>query len=135
MGLGVLVSLAACDRETEPVATPTPSNTLSDATYTAPEADNTARNKVDLSGDTKTPLDQSESSAAIKVTAEIRRAIMDDDNLSVNAQNCKIITDETGRVTLRGVVNSPAEKNAIYAKAQAVPGVTRVDNQLEVKTN
>jgi osmotically-inducible protein OsmY len=58
-----------------------------------------------------------------------------DKAMSMNAQNCKIITDKSGVVTLRGVVDSQAEKDAIQAKAQAVAGVTRVDNQLEVKTN
>lgn len=97
--------------------------------------DNTATNRGDGSVTTKTPMDQSESSADIKVTADIRRAIMDDENMSINAQNCKIITDKAGVVTLRGVVNSQAEKDSIEAKAKAVAGVARVDNQLEVKPN
>jgi osmotically-inducible protein OsmY len=80
-------------------------------------------------------MDQSQSGDDVKVTAAIRRAIMDDKAMSMNAQNCKIITDKSGVVTLRGVVDSQAEKDAIQAKAQAVAGVTRVDNQLEVKTN
>jgi len=55
--------------------------------------------------------------------------------MSTNAQNCKIITDKAGIVTLRGPVNSQAEKDAIAAKAQAIAGVTKVVNELEVKTN
>lgn len=135
VGLGALVSLAACERKNEPGVTPTPSSSRTDATSVTPEPDNTARNQVDRSGDTKTPLDQSESSADVKITAEIRRAIMNDDSMSTNAENCKIITDKSGLVTLRGVVNSEAEKNSIDAKAKAIAGVTRVDNQLEVKTD
>jgi osmotically-inducible protein OsmY len=134
-GLGALAFLAACDRENEPRVTPTPSSHRSDATLGGTEPDNTATNRVDRMEDTKTPMDQSESSDDIKITAEIRRAIMDDDSMSMNAQNCKIITDESGVVTLRGVVNSQAEKNSIDAKAKATAGVTRVDNQLEIKTN
>ncbi|MCC6678435.1 MAG: BON domain-containing protein [Phycisphaerales bacterium] len=100
-------------------------------TPTAP--DNTDRNKRDRDTDAKTPPDQSEASADVKITAAIRRAIMDDKSMSVNAQNVKIMTERSGVVTLRGPVDTQAEKDAIEAKAKAVAGVTRVDNQLEVK--
>lgn len=135
LGLAALVSLAACGSDNDPRVNATPAGNRNDAARAGPDADNTAKNKVDRSGDTKTSLDQSESSAHIKITAEIRRAIMDDDNMSMNAQNCKIITDKSAVVTLRGPVNSQAEKDSIDAKAKAVAGVTRVDNQLEVKTD
>ena len=117
--------LAACDKRENTTTTP-PS-----ASDTA--ADNTARNKRDADMDnTKTPIDQSESAEDIRITAEIRRALMDDKQLSTNAHNCKVITDK-GVVTLRGPVDSQAEKDSIEAKAKAVAGVVRVDNQLEVK--
>lgn len=128
--LGALVSLSACEDESEDrLNTPDENNSV--------EPDNSAYNDadLDLSEDNKTPIDQSESSEAIDVTAQIRRAIIDDDRMSVNAQNIKIITDESGLVTLRGVVESPAEMNAIDAIANSVDGVTEVDNQLEVNTN
>lgn len=152
-GLGALVSVAGCEQMNEPRGAQTPAAVRTDGardgtapgtTHTArkPELardatqpDNTAENAVDRSGDTQTPFDQSESSGDIKITAEIRRAIMKDDSMSINAQNSKIITDKSGVVTLRGVVNSDAEKKSIDAKANAVAGVTRVVNQLEVKTN
>ena len=111
-------TFTGCDQKNQPVA-----------------ADNTARNTTDRSGSTKTPMDQSESAASIKITADVRRAIMDDKSMSTRAQNCKVITDKAGRVTLRGVVSSQAEKDSIQAKATAVAGVTNVDNQLEVKVN
>jgi len=98
-------------------------------------ADNTSRNRDDLNNNTKTPESQSNSSEHIKITADIRRAIMDDDTMSVNAQNCKIITDKNGVVTLRGPVASQAEKDAIQAKAEIVVGAGRVVNELEVKTS
>lgn len=133
VGLFSLVFLSACERENR--VNPTNSNNRTYGTPADTEPDNTAKNEVDRSGDTKTPFDQSESRDAIKITAEIRRAIMDDDSMSVNAQNCKIMTDKTGVVTLRGVVSSQAEKDSIDAKAKAIAGVTKVDNQLEIKTN
>lgn len=98
-----------------------------------PAVDNTARNERDRDGTTPTPLDQSESAADIEITAQIRRAIMQDGNMSVSAQNSKIITNG-GVVTLRGVVANEGEKQAIEAKAAATAGVVRVDNQLEAKT-
>jgi len=115
-------TMLACDRPTNrPVTT--------DVT----QPDNTGRNKADREEASRTPLNQSNSSADIDITATIRRAVMDDSTLSTNAKNCKIIT-EKGVVTLRGPVGSQAEKDAIGAKARAAAGVTSVDNQLEVTT-
>jgi osmotically-inducible protein OsmY len=48
------------------------------------------------------------------------------------AHNVKIVT-ANGNVTLRGPVNSEAEKVAIARKAKAIAGAGNVDNQLEVK--
>lgn len=98
-----------------------------------PAANNSARNAEDRAReDAKTPMDQSQTESDIKITAEIRRAIMDEKTMSTNAQNCKIIT-ENGVVTLRGPVDSAAEKDAIESKARAVANVVSVTNELEVK--
>ena len=96
-------------------------------------ADNTANNARERAAGEKTPMDQSNTFDDIKIVAEIRKAVMDDKDMSMNAKNCKIITDKSGVVTLKGVVASQAEKDAIEAKAKAVAGVTSVDNQLDVK--
>lgn len=113
----------------------TGSGTTGAATNEAPKADNTERNKADRDMDTsKTPMDQSNSDSDVKITADIRRAIMDESGMSVNAQNCKIIT-QNGVVTLRGPVATQAEKDSIEAKARAAAGVTNVVNELEVKAN
>lgn len=120
--------LCGCDKNPE-----TPRSTSQgDNTPRSTPADNTARNRGDGSTDAKTPMDQSESSADIKVTAAIRRAVMADGELSTNAKNCKIITDKAGVVTLRGPVGSQVEKETVERLARAVAGVTRVDNMLEV---
>src|SRR5262249_13655533 len=97
-----------------------------------PAPDNTAANKDDQGA--KSPLDQGQSAADVKITADVRRAIMDDKAMSFNAQNCKIITN-SGVVTLRGVVDSQTEKDSIETKAKAVAGATKVDNQLTIKSN
>ena len=68
------------------------------------------------------------------MSRHIRQAVNQDNQLSTTAKNIKIIT-ANGKVTLRGPVNSEAEKQQIVDKIKSVEGVTSVDNQLEVKAN
>jgi len=96
-------------------------------------ADNTARNVRDRSGDTRTPEDQGGSDSDRDVTRRIRRAIMQNDQLSMTAKNIKIIT-LNGKVTLRGPVKNDQEAKAIMDLAQIAAGPGVIDNQLEVKT-
>ena len=100
--------------------------------YGAGEADNTGRNVRDRDDKTVTPMDQGGSAADRDVTAAIRKAIVDNDALSTNAQNVKIVTI-AGVVTLRGPVETSQEKEAVAATAENTKGVKRVDNQLEIK--
>ncbi|MFL6594814.1 MAG: BON domain-containing protein [Chthoniobacterales bacterium] len=95
-------------------------------------ADNTGRNERDRSGESKTSGDQSESSEDIKTTAAIRRAVVGDGSLSMTAKNVKIIT-ANGIVTLRGPVNSAAEKSKIAELAKKNAGKAKIENQLDVK--
>jgi hypothetical protein len=97
---------------------------------TAP--DNSERNVRDQNDQTLTPLDQGNSQADVATTAQIRKEIMAGANLSVNAQNVKIITKD-GQVTLRGPVNSPEEKRIIGDIANRIAQAANVKNQLEVK--
>jgi hyperosmotically inducible protein len=97
----------------------------------AVEADNTGRNERDRNDMAKTPTDQQENDRDLGITQEVRKAVVDDDALSFNAKNAKIVTAD-GVVTLRGPVASEVEKAAVEAKAKSVAGVTRVDNQLEI---
>ncbi|HKO94063.1 MAG TPA: BON domain-containing protein [Polyangiaceae bacterium] len=94
-------------------------------------ADNTGKNERDRSGATATSGDQGGSEADRRVTQEIRKAVVDDDSLSMTAKNVKIITKD-GVVTLRGPVKSSEEKSQIAVVAHRVSGVMRVDNQLEI---
>jgi osmotically-inducible protein OsmY len=129
MMIAVGCAWAACGK-TENTTVKTDS-TGTTTTTTAP--DNTAMNKRDQNTGTVTPVDQSEAAGDVKITADIRKAVMDDNSLSTNAHNVKIITGKGGVVTLRGVVNSAAEKDSVETKAKTVAGVASVDNQLEVK--
>ena len=96
-------------------------------------ADNTARNVRDRSGVTLTPEDQGASDSDRDITRRIRRAITQNDQLSMAAKNIKIISIN-GKVTLRGPVKNDQEAKAIADAARSVAGESVVDNQLEVKT-
>ena len=94
--------------------------------------ENTEINVRDKDNTTLTPEDQKETESDIKITADIRQAIIKNKSLSVNAQNVKIIT-RNGVVTLRGPVESKKESKKIKKIAKHTPGVLKVDNQLEIK--
>lgn len=100
--------------------------------HASPAADNSARNERDRSGATKTSFDQSNTKADTEITASIRRALMAEDSLSMKAKNVKVIT-ENGVVTLRGPVQTEAEKTRIAELAKAAAGQMKIENQLEVK--
>ena len=91
---------------------------------------NTGVNVRDRESTAKTPLDQKENKADIAITADIRKQIVET-KMSVNAHNVKIITQD-GKVTLRGPVQTAAEKTEIEKIAHAVAGDSNVDNQLDV---
>ena len=98
---------------------------------TAVAPDNSGRNERDRNDATKTAGDQSESEADRTISQKIRKAITEDDSLSTNGKNVKIITVD-GVVTLRGPVKSEAEKTKIESKAKQIAGVKNVENQLEI---
>ena len=114
-----------------PAACSSGEDTATKDTAAITDADNTAKN-ADVNTPTETPTAQSESGPDIEISAAIRKAVVDDKALSVNAHNVKIMTSG-GVVTLRGPVKSDAEKQAIEAKAKQVAGVTSVNNLLEVE--
>jgi hyperosmotically inducible protein len=98
------------------------------------DADNTARNERDRNSEIPTAGDQAQNKQDVEIAANIRKAVVSDDSLSVNAHNVKIIASN-GAVTLRGPVKSQQEKAAIEAKAKDVAGVSSVHNMLEIEAN
>ena len=98
-----------------------------------PELENSERNVRDSGGATLTPENQKETRRDLKITKTIRKAIVKQKSLSVNAHNAKIIT-RNGVVTLRGPVENSDEKTELQSIAEKVRGVKQVDNQLEAKT-
>ena len=97
-------------------------------------ADNSGKNVRDRKDAAVTSGDQSNTQADLNITQEIRKAVIADKELSMNAHNVKIIT-ASGVVTLRGPVKSTKEKAEIGAKAEHVAGVTRVNNQIEIASD
>ncbi|HET6339399.1 MAG TPA: BON domain-containing protein [Polyangiales bacterium] len=95
-------------------------------------ADNTARNKRDQNDKSLTPIDQSNESSDLQLTAAVRRAIVGADGLSFTAKNVKIISTD-GQVTLRGPVKSAAEKSQVEQVARQAAGAAPVVSKLEIE--
>jgi hypothetical protein len=100
------------------------------ATTPGTQPDNTKVNERDRKDAALTPMDQGNNETDLKITQQIRQAVMADGSLSFTAKNVKIITNG-GKVTLRGPVKTEQERNAIDAAARKV--TAQVDNQIEVK--
>ncbi|NDP47025.1 MAG: BON domain-containing protein [Sulfuriferula multivorans] len=95
------------------------------------DASNTGINKRDRDDKTLTPMDQMNNPSDLKITQEIRQALMKDE-FSMDAKNIKVIT-RNGAVTLRGPVTTTAELEKISARVKTMPGIKSIDNQLQVK--
>jgi len=78
-----------------------------------------------------TAEDQGGSPQDRELTSQIRSALVDNNQLSSAAKNVKVIANN-GKVTLRGPVNSPQEKQSVEAIAEKFAGKEKVTNQLEV---
>ena len=96
------------------------------------DADNTALNQRDRSGETATSGDQANSSGDLKITQAIRQALVKDGELSTTAKNIKVIT-ANGQVTLRGPVNNAQEKAKVDQIARSAGGGAKIVDELDVK--
>jgi len=99
------------------------------AAQTAP--DNTKVNTRDRAAGAVTADQQKETPTDRDLTKRIRQAVVGDKSLSTYAHNVKIVARD-GQVTLKGPVNTEAEKQAIEKKATAVAGAGRVTNEITV---
>jgi len=129
LGLGALLVACACIQQGT-IAKETEQEKLDKSQMTAP--DNTAKNRRDKDSNTMTAEKQSNKKSDVEITREIRKSIMASKDLSVNAQNVKIIT-KNGVVTLRGPVDNDAEKATIESLAKNCAGVCSFTDKLEVK--
>ena len=97
------------------------------------QSDNTKTNKRDQNPGEVTADQQKMNASDRELTANIRRALMDDKSLSTYAHNIKIIS-QNGMVTLKGPVQSEDEKKTVLAKATAVVGsADKLTDQISVK--
>ena len=112
VGVGQALTQRGDADATSPVVPP------SAATPAAPGAapDNTKVNKRDANSAALTPVDQGNGETDLRITQQIRQAVMADNSLSFTAKNVKIIT-KNGSVTLRGPVNTAAERSAMTASS------------------
>ena len=101
------------------------------AAQTERAPDNTGINERDRAPKAKTAGEQGQRKDDVQITADIRKRVVDTE-MSTNAHNCKIITQD-GKVTLRGPVNTQEEKDTIGRIATEVAGAGNVDNQLEIE--
>jgi hyperosmotically inducible periplasmic protein len=93
--------------------------------------DNTAVNQRDRDEQAVVPTDQGNNQEDLNITADIRKRILQNKEMSIKGQNVKIVTLK-GKVTLRGPVASEAEKQKIEQIAQDVAGTDKVTSELEV---
>jgi len=68
----------------------------------------------------------------IKMTVDIRSKITEIE-MTTNARRVTIIV-QNGKVTLRGPVKTPDEKDNVYRIAREIAGEGNVNNQLEVES-
>lgn len=81
-----------------------------------------------------TAMDQSSDPEDVKLTQQIRQALVKEPVLSFAAKNVTIITRDR-RVMLKGPVNSSAERATVARLATGIAGPASVDDQLEVRSN
>lgn len=74
---------------------------------------------------------QSESEQDRQVTQSIRRHLIEDESLSLEAKNVTVVTVD-GRVELNGAVPSESEKQKVQKIASSVNGAKEVENHLKV---
>jgi len=98
----------------------------------APASDNTKMNQRDQNPNQATADQQQNNPSDRDITQQVRAAIVADKDLSTDAHNVKVIT-QNGQVTLKGPVRSEDEKHAVEHKAAGVAGEGNVTSELTVK--
>jgi osmotically-inducible protein OsmY len=98
-----------------------------------PAALNAQKASTNEPSSNRTTADQAKNDTSDRdIMQKIRKSIVDDKSLSTSAHNVKVIA-KNGKVTLKGPVNSDAERQSVEQKATDVAGSGNVTNQLTVK--
>ena len=95
--------------------------------------DNTKVNTRDRAKSQPTADQQQNGRTDVAITRDIRRALVGDKTLSIDAHNVKIITQH-GEVTLKGPVRTADEKKIVEAKATEVAGAGHVKSEIAIKS-
>lgn len=101
--------------------------------YGQTKPDNTKVNERDRNSAEPTADQQKMNASDQKLTASIRKSIVNDKSLSTYAHNIKIISQD-GAVTLKGPVRSEDERKSVLAKANAAIGSAgKVNDELSIQ--
>lgn len=121
--------LAASFQATEPTAARVASHTSTNLSLRV--LSHASTNSSPRAANTLTPFDQGSTERDLATTTQIRKDVVAQTAISMNARNVKIITRD-GRVTLRGTVDSMEEKRLLGRIATRVARPNKVDNLLKV---
>jgi hyperosmotically inducible periplasmic protein len=130
--MGWVVIATACATACSKNESVDTTRTTSAPVDTNTNANNTAQNQRDLNEGLPTPIDQGNSESDVKIASAIRRAIVSDETLSIDAKNVKVIVNGDN-VVLRGPVKSANERDAVGHKAAMAIGVANVENDLDIE--
>ena len=95
-------------------------------------ADNSRINKQAEANGEANAQSQSNSKSDIELTRRIRRSVVKNKSLSVDAKNIKIITSG-GTVLLKGPVKSQREKNRLKKIAAGIAGSNHITDEIEIE--
>ncbi len=98
----------------------------------AVKADNTKQNQGALEENAVVADKQGNGKEQIKILANIRKAIMNDKEFSMDAKNIKILVSDSNFVVLRGPVDSDAEKERLEELVKRCAGVKGIKTSLSV---
>jgi len=116
----------------DPAALKEAHNTIDEAANTSERLADTTAAKADYANQSgSVPGTPANHQTDLERAAEIRRALMGADGLSTSARNTNVLVEQ-GRVTLRGRVESAAEKARVEEAARLGDGATRIVNELEI---
>jgi hyperosmotically inducible periplasmic protein len=96
------------------------------------EPDNTKVNTRDRNKNERTADQAKNNLSDRELMQKIRQTVIADKSLSTYAHNIKIIA-EHGKVTLKGPVQSDAERNNIKSKAAEIAGEDNVYDEMSIK--
>jgi len=116
LSLCALLGLFACNREGDKETTLTSADTARTAEREKPTA-----------------MPQTDQPASDRrIVRDFEQSLSSDESLSLGAKNVRIVVMDS-TVTLHGTVKSQRERDAVADKAKRIPGVSRVDNLIEIE--